>query len=654
MTTVLATHLWQSTLFVGVAALLTVLLRSNHARTRYAIWLAASVKFVVPFGVLAAIGRQFAWRTEIASQEALAAAAAIAAPFTAQDFSPSAVAASSIASPAAAVDFSTLLLAIWIAGGLLLLGVWCLRWRQLRAVLQAAKPVSHGRELEILRRVERASGSRAMPLLISEGSLEPGIVGCLNPVILWPSDISHRMSDAQVEAILLHELAHVKRRDNLLALVHMCVQAVFWFHPVVWWIGARLVDERERACDEEVVRLGADPHQYAESILRTCEYAVESPLVCVAGVTGANLKRRITAIVGSHRAARLGGAKLALLTTVGLLVAVGPIVAGSLTTIRVTADATDNAPMRRFEPSAGPQAESRSLIVMTRRRMDGPADETRLADARRDRQTSAVASAPDSTLKFEVASIKQLRNTGGDAVAIRSSLGGSIRPGALFSHAGSIRALILRAYGIPFVQQIGGPDWIREDNYTINAKAPEDLPATPDNLSAMIRALLADRFNLVVRQEEREVPIYALTLARSDKRLGPKLQLSTCPPPGSGQPPILPPNQAGLKWEQGPRCGQIQSGRGLMLVGGFPMTRLTDLLQFELGRPVVDRTGLMDSYVLEMSYTPQAVLGAGAGANSDAPSVFTAIQEQLGLKLESQRAPMQVLVIDGIQRPTEN
>jgi len=80
------------------------------------------------------------------------------------------------------------------------------------------------------------------------------------------------------------QVMFIRRRDNLFAAIHMIVEALFWFHPLVWWIGARLVDERERACDEEVVRLGADPHQYAEGILRTCEYAVESPLACVAGV----------------------------------------------------------------------------------------------------------------------------------------------------------------------------------------------------------------------------------------------------------------------------------------------------------------------------------------------------------------------------------
>src|SRR5678815_3368799 len=97
----------------------------------------------------------------------------------------------------------------------------------------------------------------------------------------------------RIEAILAHEVAHVHRRDNLAAMVHMAVEALCWFHPLVWWIGARLIDERERACDEDVLGRGSAAEVYAESILKTCRFSIESPLRCVAGVTGADLKRRI-------------------------------------------------------------------------------------------------------------------------------------------------------------------------------------------------------------------------------------------------------------------------------------------------------------------------------------------------------------------------
>ena len=103
------------------------------------------------------------------------------------------------------------------------------------------------------------------------GLVEPGVFGIFRPVLLLPEGIAERLDQAQLEAILAHELCHIRRRDNLTAAIHMAVQATFWFHPLVWWLGARLVDERERACDEEVLRLGNKPQVYAEGILNVCK-----------------------------------------------------------------------------------------------------------------------------------------------------------------------------------------------------------------------------------------------------------------------------------------------------------------------------------------------------------------------------------------------
>src|SRR6185436_12798844 len=129
-----------------------------------------------------------------------------------------------------------------------------------------------------------------IPIVASDGHMEPGVFGLRRPALVWPRGIDDRRTNAQIDAILLHEIAHVRRRDNLTSALHMAVQTIFWFHPLTWWIGSRLVDERERACDEDVVRGGSEPHVYAEGILKTCQYFVESPLACVAGVTGSDLK----------------------------------------------------------------------------------------------------------------------------------------------------------------------------------------------------------------------------------------------------------------------------------------------------------------------------------------------------------------------------
>ena len=129
------------------------------------------------------------------------------------------------------------------------------------------------------------------------GLLEPGVVGWQSPVLLMPAGIEQHLTPPQLKTVVAHELCHVRRQDNLTAAVHMLVEALFWFHPGVWWIGSRLVDERERACDEEVLRTVGEPGLYAEAILNVCKQYVESPLVCVAGVSGSSIVKRVAAIM---------------------------------------------------------------------------------------------------------------------------------------------------------------------------------------------------------------------------------------------------------------------------------------------------------------------------------------------------------------------
>src|SRR5262249_29247388 len=147
--------------------------------------------------------------------------------------------------------------------------------------------------------------ARPIALVASDASFEPGIFGILRPILLWPRKLATQFDDDQIVTILAHEVAHVRRRDNLAAALHMVVEAVFWFHPLVWWIGARLVEERERACDEEVLGWGHEPEVYAESILKSCRACIESPLPCVAGVTGSDLKKRIERIMKHGSSARV-------------------------------------------------------------------------------------------------------------------------------------------------------------------------------------------------------------------------------------------------------------------------------------------------------------------------------------------------------------
>ena len=284
-----ANHVWQSTLFAAVIALLAFTLRNYQARTRYWLWLAASAKFLIPFSLLLSIGSHLAWSLHPAtSQPAMYAAFdQISQPFTDTVIPNTPIVRT--AHPSALLP--TALAALWLCGFIAVLTFWSIQLRRVSKAVREAKPLQSGREIEVLHRLSQtAKLSKPIELFSSRDSMEPGVFGILHPVLLWPEGISQHLDDAHLEAILAHEVCHVQRRDNLTSTIHMLVEAIFWFHPLVWWLEKRLIDERERACDEAVLQLGKQPQVYAESILKVCEFCIESPLTCVSGITGADLK----------------------------------------------------------------------------------------------------------------------------------------------------------------------------------------------------------------------------------------------------------------------------------------------------------------------------------------------------------------------------
>jgi beta-lactamase regulating signal transducer with metallopeptidase domain len=264
----LADHLWQSTLFAAVAGLLTLAFRSNRAQIRYCLWFAASVKFLIPFSVLVDMGSHF-------GRYSMPPAAPASVPFLVEYVSeafvvPRSVAAVAMPSPST-LSVNAIIgcfAAVWAIGCVVLVSSWWLRWRRVSAILRSSSPVHWPINLKTMS---------------SPAFREPGVFGILDPILLLPEGITARLTAPQLEAVLAHELCHVRRRDNLTAAIHMLVEAVFWFHPLVWFLGARLMDEREHACDEEVLRIGNEPQVYAEAVLKICEFYLESPLPCVAG-----------------------------------------------------------------------------------------------------------------------------------------------------------------------------------------------------------------------------------------------------------------------------------------------------------------------------------------------------------------------------------
>jgi uncharacterized protein (TIGR03435 family) len=270
-------------------------------------------------------------------------------------------------------------------------------------------------------------------------------------------------------------------------------------------------------------------------------------------------------------------------------------------------------------------------------------------------QSSSIT---ETAPKFAVASIRQSPPpTGGPMF-----LDFGPRPGGQWLSQNATFMMIIRSaypeFSLPG-QIVGGPSWINTERFDIDAKADGDPPR--EVMADMLKHLLAERFRLKVHTEPREVEVFALLLARSDGRLGPRLRksavdcraveearkkapLAAAAPPAPSKPP------------ERPHCGMVgtaMNGVQRLLTGGTPVSAVATGIQQTVGRPVIDRTGLTGRYDVDLEFSGGAPLTAADQPNAPV-SVFTALQEQLELKLEPRREKMDVLIIDQVERPTPN
>jgi uncharacterized protein (TIGR03435 family) len=608
-------HLWQSTLCLIIAGLLTLLLRKNHARARYGLWLASSIKFLIPFSLLIGIGSHLAKPRVVPPTEPglFFAMEQVSQPFTpAAHVIPPVV--HSTTSPNLVHLLPAILVAIWFCGFLVVLLAWYAHWRRISAALQNAEPLREGREVEALRRVERLGGIRKpIELLLSPASLEPGVFGIVRPVLVWPKGISEHLPDAHLEAIVAHEVWHVRRRDNLAAAIHMVVEALFWFHPLVWWLGARLIDERERACDEEVLEWGSERQVYAESILKTCEFCLESPLACVSGITGADLKKRIVRIMTARLASKLSFSTKLLLAAACIAAVAGPVTFGIV---------------------KGPQASAQSA---------GAPEWEKAAGGR---------------MEFEVAAVRESTSDMGSYSNVPLGAGDAYRhTGGLFSGRFSLLAYIEFAYKVSLTPDEENsmlahlPKWVASDHFVIQARAPSENP-TKDQMRLMMQSLLVERFKLAVHFESRETRVLALNLIQPGKT-GPGLRR----PPSGVRP---------CDSDHPQFCGKFyvssMPGQPLIRVESRNATMGLIAHCFDsiagLGRPVVDQTGLTGSFDLAIEWAQDLIGSPPSAADNQAglpgATFQQALKEQLGVKLVKQNAQVQVLVIDHVERPSEN
>jgi uncharacterized protein (TIGR03435 family) len=368
----------------------------------------------------------------------------------------------------------------------------------------------------------------------------------------------------------------------------MLVEGVFWFHPVVWWIESRIVEERELACDEAAVLQVGDSDIYAESLLKACRFCLESPLTCVPGIAGGNLRRRILRVTGNRLLQKLDFKRQALLCFVGLVSLAVPLLMG----------AAHASPRQSAVPS--------STGELT--------------------QSSADSGA---TEKFEVVSIRPSRP---DA----ESGGIRLLPDGIQFRTTVLSILVKGAYDIESGKQlVGFPDELDSKRYDVDAKMDEQiavkwrtLPYKEQfrQLEPMEKSMLADRCKFKAHYEMKEQPIYELVIAKG----GVKMKRSA--------------KDEGSNYRSLDLSHSVGMGaKGNEIVYQIPV----------YDRVIIDKTGLGDEkydFDLQWSTGDEQPDDPASGR----PTIFKALEEQLGLKLVPAKGPVKSLVVDHIEPPSAN
>lgn len=482
----------------------------------------------------------------------------------------------------------------WLTGATVfwvrLAGSWMMAAR-MRSML--VRPAPEQWQQVLARLSARIGLTRPVRMLVSALVDAPAVVGWVRPLVLVPVGALSGLPAEYIEALLVHELAHIRRHDYLVNCLQSAAEALLFYHPAIWWVSGHIRAERELCCDDAAVCFSGDVFTYARA-LAELESARPAHFGTIMAANGGSLANRIARLLGQSRPAsrRLSGSGI---------------------------------------------AAAAMLLAVT---------------------AFAVFGQPAARPKFEVASVKPAREV--RFRMVRTS------PGGLTASA-PVLLLIQNAYGVQPFQIVGGPEWMRSEHYEIEAKA--DSKASRSQVFLMLRSLLDDRFQLKIHRETRELPVYALVAARGGLNL---------PPPKDGSCVASPAADAPAEWAGGRmsppgqaqplgRCGDVRvmlEPTGARMQGGkVPMPELVRMLSMVLGRAVIDRTGFTELFDVQLDFVPDETTAAlpppppdsaAASPEFNNRSILVAMQEQLGLRMESTKGPVDVIVIDHVERPGAN
>ena len=501
-------------------------------------------------------------------------------------------------------QFLAWIVIVWLAGAAALwfrlAGGWVVAARMRSMLVRRAPPEWQ----EALRKLgAQIRLARPVPLLVSALVQVPAVVGWLRPVVLVPVGALGGLPVEYLEALLLHELAHIRRHDYLVNMLQSVAEALLFYHPAVWWVSGHIRAEREQCCDDVAVFVSGNALTYARALAHLESHRI-SHLSAALAANGGSLADRIARLLGQSRpAVRTGLGPVVVTIAVLLATAVyglfgqsGTHPAFEVATIKRNASAQDAATSRR-----------------------------------------GVAYKP-----------------GGRIIATNAPLRLLIQ----FAYAAHDSPYQGHSDPLGASQVIGGPAWIDSDGYDIEAK-PE---SNTDQKHAwlMLQTLLADRFRLTLHRETRELPVYNLTAKKSGLKLPPAKDITCLSfPPGTTPQPMLGTSDCGY-------APLFLSSTELRIEGRkLHMADLVRGLARALGKPVLDKTGFTGEFDIDLNYMDEDVMESpGSAAPDDAGgnrlaagpnlSIVFAAMDRLGLQLQPAKGPVEVLVVDHAERPTPN
>jgi uncharacterized protein (TIGR03435 family) len=585
--------IWQGALLALLLWIVRAFAPSSAARLRYAA--ASLIMLMMPIALVVTAKQGFVRKAERNQTVNLASAAAnqsvIQPPLPQpQDilYAPTSSSAPSPGIPGWAV-------CIWFIGVLLLSVRAAGGWIAAHRLKRGATHISAELEGTIGRLKRKLRVSAPVRLCTSAMVRVPLVIGWLRPYILLPVEALTGLSEPQIEAILAHELAHIRRHDYLLNLLQTAIETVLFYHPAVWWVGKQMRLERENCCDDLAVAVCGNVLEYAGALaeLEAIRGGVPEPALAA---SGGELLGRIQRLLGKANNAGRDRSPTSLGTIAAVALVLLMAGAGAMVSLHA-------------QPAPGkPEFE----VATVRQNKSGPPENPRFPG---DGQGALL---PGGQLT--------MRNQ-----TLRTLLGFAFNPGNQRFRDDLI---------------VGAPSWVDSDRFDVVAKAPSSVPPRqcffsgycyPDKaLAAMLQTLLQKEFKIAYHQEQRPANVYSLVAAKG----GPKLRRSAAPGDRlckriTGD--MADPDAKGLL--------SIEAG---FICANMTMADFADLLP-EMGPAYLDRV-VVNGTGLEGTYDFRLVWVGAANIDQGGLTLFDALEKQLGLKLETRKVPITVTVIDRIEK----